>query len=136
MELCIAQNLRTLRGRSQYTLEGLAEIINVSRQTVAKWENGESYPDITNLVRLTTLFHVTLDEFVLMPLENMTAEVPSGPDDSKVMGMLNVGENGAISIPEHVLNMFEIHCGENVLLLADKDQGIALVKCSQLDEEV
>ena len=39
-----------LRSNSNYTLEEVAEIIGVSRQTIAKWEAGETYPDIENCV--------------------------------------------------------------------------------------
>lgn len=42
MNLCIADNLKLLRYRSGYTLEAIAEIISVSRQSVAKWESGVS----------------------------------------------------------------------------------------------
>ena len=37
------------------------------------------------------------------------------------------------TIPEPVLEMFDIHPGEKIMLLADKRQGMALVKCSQFD---
>ena len=40
MSLCIADNLKLMRNKQGYTLESLAEIISVSRQTIAKWEAG------------------------------------------------------------------------------------------------
>ena len=42
MAIMIGANLRLLRNRNQYTLEQVAEIIGVSRQSVAKWEAGVS----------------------------------------------------------------------------------------------
>ena len=42
MNLCIADNLKILRHKNGYTLEAIAEIISVSRQSVAKWEAGVS----------------------------------------------------------------------------------------------
>ena len=54
--------LRKQKGLSQ---EELAGRLNVSRQTVSKWEVGESAPDMDNLVSISELFGVSLDELVL-----------------------------------------------------------------------
>ena len=54
--------LRKQKGLSQ---EELAGRLNVSRQTVSKWEVGESIPDMDNLVSISELFGVSLDELVL-----------------------------------------------------------------------
>ena len=130
MNLCIADNLKILRYKNGYTLEALAEIISVSRQSVAKWEAGDSVPDIVNCVKLASLYKVSLDELVNLPLKNV------GIDDfvlekDRICGVLDVSPEGAIRIPDSVLEAFQIHRGDKVLLLADKKQGIALVKCSQ-----
>ena len=53
--------LRKNRGMSQ---DALAETLGVSRQSVSKWETDTSVPDLDNLVRLSDLFAVTLDELV------------------------------------------------------------------------
>lgn len=44
----ISTNLKNLRKKYKYTQEGIADKIGVSRQAVAKWENGETVPDINN----------------------------------------------------------------------------------------
>ena len=62
MDLCITNNLMFMKPKNGYTMEALAEIISVSRQTVAKWESGKSYPDIMNCMKLATLYKITLDE--------------------------------------------------------------------------
>ena len=53
--------LRTARGMSQ---EELAEQLQVSRQSVSKWETGASVPSLDKLVELARLFGITLDELV------------------------------------------------------------------------
>ena len=131
MSICIAENLRILRQKNDYTLEQLAEIIDVSRQTVAKWEAGETMPDIVNCVKLAAIFKVTLDEFVTMPIRNMNSEMNTDGNVGHVMGVIDVGGEGQINIPDSVLKLFDIKAGEKVLLLADEKQGIAIVKCSQ-----
>ncbi|SHH35338.1 Predicted transcriptional regulators [Clostridium collagenovorans DSM 3089] len=55
------QTLRKSRGLSQ---EKLAEIIGISRQAVAKWEVGQSYPDIAKLIALSDFFNVSIDKLV------------------------------------------------------------------------
>lgn len=53
--------LRKDRGLTQ---EVLAELTEVSRQAVAKWEKGESLPDLEKLIRISDIFKVTIDSLV------------------------------------------------------------------------
>ena len=130
MKICIADNLKLLRYQNGYTLEAIAEIISVSRQSVAKWEGGDSVPDIVNCVKLASLYKISLDELVNRPLRNvMDNDFPTESD--RVCGVLEVSQEQTIRIPDPVMELFDLRCGGKVLLLADKKQGIALVKCSQ-----
>lgn len=54
--------LRKKKGLSQ---EEFAGRINVSRQTVSKWEVGDSTPDMEKMIALSDLFEISLDELVL-----------------------------------------------------------------------
>ena len=54
-------NLRKKRGLSQ---EEFAEKIHISRQAVSKWERGEAFPDIENLIEIAEFYGVTIDELV------------------------------------------------------------------------
>ena len=128
MSLCISDNLKILRNKHGYTMESLAEIIGVSRQTIAKWEAGESYPDIENCAKLSSLYKVFLDALVNKPLwEGEVDEFVGGKD--KVCGALEISEESAVTLPDVVMEMFGFKPGEKVLLLADKKQGIAIIKC-------
>ena len=53
-----------IRKNQGITQEQLAEKLDVSRQAVAKWESGQVYPDINNLIQISNLFHVTVDYLV------------------------------------------------------------------------
>lgn len=55
-------NLRKQKGLSQ---EELANRLNVSRQTVSKWEVGDSTPDMEKLIAMSDLFEISLDELVM-----------------------------------------------------------------------
>lgn len=51
----------SLRKEKRISQEELAERLNISRQAIAKWENGESYPDIDNLILLSNIFSISID---------------------------------------------------------------------------
>lgn len=60
----LGQRLYDLRKEHEYSQEELAEKINVSRQAVSRWERGEVAPDTENLICLSELYGVSLDELV------------------------------------------------------------------------
>lgn len=59
-----SENLRRLRKAKDIKQEALAEAMNVSRQTVSKWENGTAMPDFKKLNALAKYFGVTMDELL------------------------------------------------------------------------
>ena len=63
MKNMIDANIKFLRKRAGLSQEELAEKIDVSRQSVAKWENGESLPDIVKCRDLAMLFGTTIDNY-------------------------------------------------------------------------
>lgn len=60
----IGEKIHQIRKMSGMTQEELAEKMNVSRQTISKWEGGTSVPDLENAVRLCELFQISLDDFI------------------------------------------------------------------------
>ncbi len=65
----IALNLARMRVEHSLSQEGLANILGLSRQAVSKWERGESVPDLGNLIALSDLYEVTVDELIRGPEE-------------------------------------------------------------------
>lgn len=55
------ENLRNLRREKDYSQEYLAGVMDVSRQTISKWENGTAMPDLKKLTQLAELFEVSMD---------------------------------------------------------------------------
>ncbi len=64
MNIKISENIKRLRKTKKITQEGLAEIFNVTPAAVSKWENNETYPDITLLFPLSHFFGVSIDELM------------------------------------------------------------------------
>ena len=60
----IGKKLKEARVESGYTQETVSEIIMVSRQTISNWENQKSYPDIESVIRLSTLYNISLDRLL------------------------------------------------------------------------
>ena len=67
--LKIGEKIRAKRRERDLTQEELANILGVSKAAVSKWENEESYPDITMLPQIAQLFHITMDELFDYTLE-------------------------------------------------------------------
>ncbi len=61
----LGKKIYQLRKLSGMTQEQLAEKLNISRQTLSKWENGTSMPDVESVVRLSALFQTSLEELLL-----------------------------------------------------------------------
>lgn len=59
-----AEKLKNERKKKNWSQEELAEKLFVSRQSVSKWENGQNFPSIEILIKLSDLFGVTIDELL------------------------------------------------------------------------
>ena len=57
-------NLRKIRNKSNFSQEKLAEEMSVSRQTISKWENGDSYPSTAHLFKLSNILNCSFGELV------------------------------------------------------------------------
>ncbi|MDD7403943.1 MAG: helix-turn-helix transcriptional regulator [Butyribacter sp.] len=123
----LCDNLIELRKLANLSQEDVADKIGVSRQTLSKYETGESLPDIEKCMALAELFGVSLDDLVNYAKEdNMGLRVP--PKGKHVFGMVKVGDKGQIVIPAKARKIFDIHPGDNLLILGDEAQGIAIMK--------
>lgn len=60
----IGTKLKSARKKCGLTQEKAAEAVGVSRQTISNWENEKSYPDIVSVIRLSSLYSVSLDELL------------------------------------------------------------------------
>ncbi|MBR6802157.1 MAG: helix-turn-helix transcriptional regulator, partial [Eubacteriaceae bacterium] len=62
--MSFAENLKQLRKDKQLSQEELAEILDVSRQAVSKWEQGIGYPEVEKLLMLSSKLRVSLDSLM------------------------------------------------------------------------
>lgn len=121
MSRTLPANLRDLRSAHRLTLEQVAEHIGVTRQAVAKWESGESLPDLNNCAALAELYGVTIDGLTLHDRAASGVGVP--PKGKHMFGLVTVGERGQIVIPKRARELFGIRPGDQLMLLGDENQG-------------
>lgn len=79
------EKLQHLRASRKLSQEELAGRLDVSRQAVTKWENGQAFPDFPNLVRLSELFGVSIDRLVRQEEECAPALLDPDPASEKAL---------------------------------------------------
>lgn len=124
----IASNLRFLRNRNRLTQEEVAERIGVTRQAVAKWESGDTLPDILNCESLADLYGVSLNDLVRYDPEERGMPIP--PKDKHLFGIVTLGERGQVVLPKKARDTFQLEPGDTLVVLGDTNPaspGMALV---------
>ena len=125
----IARNLSMLRQVNRYSQEEVAEQIGVSRQAVAKWETGETIPDILNCDALARLYDVELDDLIHHDPDKTNISI--APKGKHIFGTVRVGERGQIVLPKQARDLFKIKSGDLLVVLGDESlehPGLALMK--------
>ncbi|MBO4900512.1 MAG: helix-turn-helix domain-containing protein [Lachnospiraceae bacterium] len=127
------ENLVQMRKLLGMTQEDLAEKVGVSRQAIAKWESGDSLPDLEKSKLLAEALDVSLDELANHePEDNLGLGM--APKGKHLFGVVNVGDKGQIVIPAKARKMFDISPGDSLVVLGDDNQGMALLKAEHFME--
>lgn len=72
------ENLRKLRKSKKLSQEKLAEKMQVSRQSVSKWETGDAYPEMNNILQLCKIFHCHINDLVndsIIDIDSLDEEI-------------------------------------------------------------
>lgn len=104
--MTLGQNICRLRTEQGLSQGDLADALDVSRQSISKWETDASVPELEKLLRLSELFHITLDELVKGPdgsletpppaPEPPTAEAPAQDPEAELLRALDRGVNRTV----------------------------------------
>lgn len=122
----ISRNIQIFRKQAELTQEELAERVGVARQTVVKWEAGESTPDLESAARLAEVLQVSLDDLANAPEGEVTGD--KALKGKHIFGLVTVGDKGQIVIPVRARKVFRLQPGDQLMVLGDEGQGIALVR--------
>lgn len=71
----LGKQIKRYRSELNISQDGLAEKVYVSRQTISNWETDKNYPDINSLLRLSEVFHVSLDVLIKGDIEEIKEEI-------------------------------------------------------------
>ena len=85
----LGEKILELRKKMGFSQEELADKVSVSRQTISKWELGETCPDIKQAKELSKIFKVSLDELVGNDVNNVMIEKVSNTE--KLAGLILKG---------------------------------------------
>lgn len=119
-------NLISLRKMKRLSQEELAEKLGISRQTLSKYETGESVPDIEKCKVIADYFEVSMDDLVNFNEKETGLGVP--PKGKHLFGMVKMGDKGQIVIPAKARKIFDLKPGDNLVVLGDEAQGLAIIK--------
>ena len=91
--MIFADKLTKLRKKAGWSQEELAEQMNVTRQSVSKWEGAQSVPDLEKMIRLSNLFGVSTDYLLKDEIEDTDSILPS--DDMSAIRRVSMEEANA-----------------------------------------
>lgn len=130
----IAEKICFLRNQMEMSQTELAELLQVSRQTVSKWETGVTFPEIVKLIAISDLFHVSIDYLVRdnettkqhTSLDRLVLKfLGSAQDMEKISGeLVDIMRDGVIDADERA----------RMLMIVDKLNAVShmieVIKCA------
>ena len=118
----LSERIYTLRAKKGMSQGDLAEALDVSRQSISKWETGASVPELDKLIKLSQVFGVTLDELVL----DKQPEAAPPPSEPKVIYVEKQDSHSGKKTAGVVLLCFSALVWLLVSLLGDVLAGLVL----------
>ncbi len=131
----LADNLVMLRSLKGLTQEQVAEVIGISRQSYAKWEQGETIPDIEKCDKLASFYGIKIDSLMHYDEKVGNTKVAPPPEGKFLWGTVKVGNRGQIVIPKEARDKYGIQDGSRLVVLGD-EEGIALVQAERFENQL
>ena len=132
----LKENIAMLRNVNGYSQEEVAEKIGISRQAYAKWEKGESVPDVERCQKLAELYGVTIDSLVTSSGKIGVTNLTPGPKGKHIFGTTIINDRGQIVIPKKARELFGINNGDALVVLGDEAEGIALIRADIFEKRL
>ena len=132
----LKDNISRLRNVNGYSQEKVAEKIGISRQAYAKWEKGETIPDVERCQKLAELYGVTIDSLINFSDKVGTTTLIPGPKGKHIFGTAKINDRGQVVIPKKARELFGINNGDSLIVLGDEAAGIALIKADVFEKRI
>ena len=132
----LKENISMLRNVNGYSQEEVAEKIGISRQAYAKWEKGETVPDVERCQRLAELYGITIDSLINFSDKVGTTTLVPAPKGKHIFGTTKINDRGQVVIPKKAREIFGINNGDSLVVLGDEAEGIALIKADVFEKRL
>lgn len=132
----LPQNLAMLRNLNGFSQEEIAEKIGISRQAYAKWEKGETLPDVEKCAKLAKVYGTTIDTLINFEPHQEGMIIPPAPTGKHIFGSVTLNERGQIVIPKAARDIFHLKPGDRLILLGEDGEGLALVKAELFEDRI
>lgn len=132
----LKENISILRSVNGYSQEEVAEKIGVSRQAYAKWEKGETVPDVERCQKLAELYGVIIDSLANYSDKIGTTTLAPGPKGKHIFGTTKINDRGQVVFPKKARELFGINNGDSLVVLGDEAEGIALIKADIFEKRL
>ena len=132
----LKENISMLRNVNGYSQEEVAEKIGISRQAYAKWEKGETVPDVERCQRLAELYGITIDSLINFSDKVGTTTLVPAPKGKHIFGTTKINDRGQVVIPKKAREIFGINNGDSLVVLGDEAEGIALIKADIFEKRI
>lgn len=123
----LKDNLIMLRKMHGYSQEQIAEKIDISRQAYAKWESGDTVPDVMKCQCIAELYGTTIDGLLRTESIEGIGMMPPAPKGKHLYGTVTVNDRGQMVIPKSAREQFNIVGGTRLVVLGDEAEGIAMI---------
>ncbi len=132
----LRDNIIMLRNVEGYSQEEVAEKIGISRQAYAKWEKGESVPDVMRCQKLAELYGTSIDSLLNFSFKVGNEPMMPAPKGKHIFGTVKINERGQIVIPKKAREVFDIKKDDELILLGDETEGLALMKADFFEKRL
>lgn len=132
----LKENISMLRNVNGYSQEEVAEKVGVSRQAYAKWEKGETIPDVERCQKLAELYGTTIDSLINFSDKVGTTTLVPAPKGKHIFGTTKINDRGQVVIPRKARELFGINNGDSLVVLGDEAEGIALIKADVFEKRI
>ncbi len=124
----LKDNLIMLRNLNGFSQEEIAEKVGISRQAYAKWEKGDTIPDVNKCAKLAEVYGTTIDSILNFTPHKEDMVIAPAPKGKHIFGSVTINERGQIVIPKAARDTFQIHAGDRLIVLGEDGEGLALIK--------
>lgn len=131
----LSENLVMLRNLKGLTQEQVAEVVEISRQSYAKWEQGETVPDIEKCDRLASFYGIKLDALMHYDEKVGNTKMAPPPEGKFLWGTVKLGNRGQIVIPKEARDKYGLQEGSRLVVLGD-EEGIALIQAEKFESQL